>query len=120
MNKYGVKFGLLAFPVVLGISFILASVTGLFYGAVALFFSFVTLGRLFTRAVRTSFNDPATQILYQPLPEDERLSFQNKIESGPKAYASIAAGIILYAFAKIPSFSLVYFSIFLLIIIAFW
>ncbi|RLD82744.1 MAG: hypothetical protein DRJ10_04730, partial [Bacteroidetes bacterium] len=120
LNKYGVKFGLLAFPVVLGISFILASVTGLFYGAVALFFSFVTLGRLFTRAVRTSFNDPATQILYQPLPENERLSFQNKIESGPKAYASIAAGIILYAFAKIPSFSLVYFSIFLLIIIAFW
>lgn len=120
MNKYGVKFGLLAFPVVLAFSFVLASVTGLFYGAVALFFSFVSLGRLFTRAVRTSFNDPATQILYQPLPADERLSFQNKIESGPKAYASIAAGIILYAFAKIPSFSLVYFSIFLLVIIAIW
>lgn len=120
LNKYGVKFGLLAFPVVLAFSFILASVTGLFYGAVALFFSFVTLGRLFTRAVRTSFNDPATQILYQPLPPNERLTFQNKIESGPKAYASIAAGIILFAFAKIPSFSLVYFSIFLLIIIAFW
>jgi len=120
LNKYGVKFGLLAFPLVLAFSFFLASVTGLLYGAVALFFSFVTLGRLFTRAVRTSFNDPATQILYQPLPADERLSFQNKIESGPKAYASIAAGIILFVFAKIPSFSLVYFSIFLLVIIAIW
>jgi len=120
MNKYGVRLGLLAFPLVLAFSFTLASVTGLLYGAVSLFFSFVTLGRLFTRAVRTSFNDPATQILYQPLPAEERLSFQNKIESGPKAYASIAAGVILYAFAKIPSFSLVYFSIFLLVVIAVW
>ncbi|RLD70001.1 MAG: hypothetical protein DRJ10_20830, partial [Bacteroidetes bacterium] len=120
MNKYGMKFGLLAFPIVLAFSFALASVAGLFFGTVALFFSFVTLGRLFTRAVRTSFNDPATQILYQPLPVDERLSFQNRIESGPKAYAGIAAGLILYAFTKIPSFSLVYFSIFLLIVIFFW
>lgn len=120
MTKYGVKFGLLAFPVVMAFSFALASFAGLLYGTVGLFFSFVTLGRLFTRAVRTSFNDPATQILYQPLPPDERLSFQNKIESGPKAYASIAAGVILYAFAKIPSFSLVYFSIFLLVVIAIW
>ncbi len=120
MNKYGMKFGLVAFPVMLAFSFVLASVFGLFYGAVSLFFSFVSLGRLFTRAVRTSFNDPATQILYQPLPPEERLSFQNKVESGPKAYASIAAGLILFALTKISWFSLVFFSIFLLIIIVFW
>jgi len=120
MNKYGVRFGLLAFPVMLAFSFVLASVFGLFYGAVSLFFSFVSLGRLFTRAVRTSFNDPATQILYQPLPPEERLTFQNKIESGPKAFASIAAGVLLFVFTKISFFTLVYFSIFLLIIIVLW
>lgn len=120
MNKYGVRFGLLAFPSMLAFSFVLASVFGLFYGAVSLFFSFVSLGRLFTRAVRTSFNDPAIQILYQPLPADERISFQNKIESGPKAFASIAAGILLFVFTKISFFTLVYFSIFLLIIIVLW
>jgi len=110
MNKYGMKFGLLAFPVMLIFSFVLASVFGLFYGAVSLFFSFVSLGRLFTRAVRTSFNDPATQILYQPLPPEERISFQNKVESGPKAFASIAAGVILLIFVNISWFTLVYFS----------
>ncbi|MCD4792136.1 MAG: hypothetical protein K8R54_02800 [Bacteroidales bacterium] len=120
MNKYGMKLGLLAFPVMLAFSFVLASVFGLFYGAVTLFFSFVSLGRLFTRAVRTSFNDPATQILYQPLPPEERIEFQNKVESGPKAYASIAAGIILFAFTKISGLSLVYFSIFLLVFIVIW
>ncbi|MCF6366423.1 MAG: MFS transporter [Bacteroidales bacterium] len=120
MNKYGMKFGLVAFPVMLAFSFALASIFGLFYGAVSLFFSFVSLGRLFTRAVRTSFNDPATQILYQPLPPEERIVFQNKVESGPKAYAGIAAGILLFAFTKISWFTLVYFSIFLLIFIFFW
>ena len=120
MSKYGMRFGLIAFPVVLAFSFTLATVLGFAYGAVSLFFSFVALGRLFTRAVRTSFNDPATQILYQPLPPDERIAFQNKVESGPKAYASIVAGILLFLFAKIPGFSLVYFSAFLLLIIAVW
>ncbi|NJO92633.1 MAG: HEAT repeat domain-containing protein [Chloroflexia bacterium] len=75
---------------------------------------------MFTRAVRTSFNDPATQILYQTLPPDERIAFQNKVESGPKAYASIVAGILLFLFAKIPGFSLVYFAAFLLAIIVIW
>lgn len=120
MSKYGMKFGLLAFPVMLAFSFVLASVFGLFYGAAGLFFSFVSLGRLFTRAVRTSFNDPATQILYQPLPPDQRIEFQNKVESGPKAFASIAAGLLLFAFTKISWATLVYFSIFLLIFIAIW
>ncbi len=120
MSKYGMRFGLIAFPVVLAFSFILATLFGFVYGAASLFFSFVALGRLFTRAVRTSFNDPATQILYQPLPPDERIAFQNKVESGPKAYASIVAGVLLFLFAKIPGFSLVYFSAFLLVIIAIW
>ncbi|MBN2892932.1 MAG: hypothetical protein JXL97_13780 [Bacteroidales bacterium] len=120
MNQYGVKFGLLAFPVVLLISFFLASVFGLFFGAAGIFFSFVTLGRLFTRAVRTSFNDPATQILYQPLPKEQRLLIQNKIESGPKAYASIVAGLILLGFDQIPNISLVVFSILLFGVTIYW
>lgn len=120
MSKYGIKIGLLSFPVVVGISFFLASTVGIIYGAISFFFSFVALGRLFTRAVRTSMYDPAAQILYQPLPVEERLAFQNKIESGPKAYASIIAGVLLFALAKIPGFTLVYFSVFLLIIIIFW
>jgi len=120
MARYGMKFALLAFPVVLIFSVSLATIFGFVYGAFSLFFSFVALGRLFTRAVRTSFNDPATQILFQPLPVDERISFQNKVESGPKAFASIAAGVLLFLFAKIPGFSLVYFSAFLLLVIIFW
>jgi len=120
LSRYGIKFGLIIFPIVLGFSFILASTVGIIYGAVSIFFSFITLGRMFARSIRTSFNDPATQILYQPLPEEERAAFQNKIESGPKAFASILAGIILWIFTKIPGFTLVYFAVFLLIIIIIW
>jgi len=120
MNKYGMRLGLLAFPVVLLFSFSLVSVIGLFYGTISFFFSLVALGRLFTRAVRTSFNDPATQILFQALPQDERIAFQNKVESGPKAYASIVAGVLLFIFVKIPQMNLVFISIFLLGVIILW
>lgn len=120
LSRYGMKLGLLAFPIVMIISMTLATLFGFVYGAFSLFFSFIALGRLFTRAVRTSFNDPATQLLYQPLPPDERISFQNKVESGPKAYASIIAGIFLLIFAKIPGVNLVYFSLFLLIVSVIW
>jgi ATP/ADP translocase len=120
MSRYGMKLGLLAFPVVMAISLVLATLFGFIYGAVSLFFSFIALGRMFTRAVRASFNDPATQLLYQPIPAEERMSFQNKVESGPKAYGSIVAGILLLGFAKIPGMNLVYVSLFLLIVTIFW
>ncbi|MBN2663025.1 MAG: hypothetical protein JXR68_05200 [Bacteroidales bacterium] len=120
LSKYGIKLGLLAFPVVLGISFLLASIFGLIFGTIGMFFSLVAMGRLFTRAVRTSFNDPSTQILYQPIPIEQRILIQNKIESGPKAYASIVAGIFLLLFSQIPNISLVVFSIMLFAVIVFW
>ena len=120
INKYGIKLGLLAFPVLLGISFLLASVFGILYETTALFFSFVAMGRLFSRAIRTSFNDPATQILYQPLPKEERINFQNKIESGPKAFGGIVAGILIFIVAKFENVSLVVFSVFLVAVIVFW
>ncbi|MEA2043226.1 MAG: Npt1/Npt2 family nucleotide transporter [Bacteroidota bacterium] len=120
ITKYGIKLGLLAFPVVLAISFFFASLFGLFYGTATLFFSFVAMGRLFSRAVRTSFNDPATQILYQPLPKEERIRFQNIIESGPKAYGGIIAGIVILGFALFQGVSLVIFSLFLFLITLVW
>jgi ATP:ADP antiporter, AAA family len=120
ISKYGMKLALLAFPVMLAASLFPAIVFGTVYGAAALFFAFITLGRLFARAIRTSFNDPATQILYQPLPEDERIAFQNKIESGPKAFGGIAAGLFIFLFALIKDLSLIIFSAFLLAIVLFW
>jgi len=120
LSKYGEKFGLIAFPAVLAFSFLLASILGIFWGPMGMFFSFVAMGRLFTRAVRTSFNDPATQILFQPIPPNKRAILQNKIESGPKAYASIVSGLFLLGFSLIPKMSLALFSVMLFVITLIW
>lgn len=120
MTKYGIKTGLSVLPAVLLISIGAAAVFGFFGGESALFFAFIVLARMFVRVVRTAFNDPATQILYQPLPEEERLIFQNKVESGPKAYATLFAGVLLYIFAQIEALTLVSFAFFLLIILVIW
>ncbi len=120
ISKYGIKLGLIVFPLVLMISFFLASLSGIFYGTLTIFFSAVTLGRLFTRAARTSFQDPASQLLFQPIQADIRSEFQSKIEGGPKAFGNIIAGIIIGALAFIPSLTLVHFSIILFVIVLIW
>jgi ATP:ADP antiporter, AAA family len=52
MSRYGIKLGLVAFPAVMILSLIFACLFGFIYGALSMFFSFIALGRLFTRAVR--------------------------------------------------------------------
>jgi len=120
ISKYGIKLGLIVFPLMLFISFLLASVSGVLYGTLSMFFSFVTLGRLFSRAARTAFHDPAAQILFQPIPNDVRLDFQSKIEGGPKAFGNIVAGVLILLLSLLSFLNLVHFSIILFVIVVIW
>jgi len=120
ISKYGVKLGLIALPVMLIFGFTITSIAGTFLGTAALFFSFLAMSRLFMRTVRTSINDPAFQILFQPLPPNERLAFQTQIEGGPKSLGGILAGVALVLFAAIGALNLVHFSYIFLILLIVW
>lgn len=120
ISKYGLKFGLVALPVVLLFSIGMAALMGTAYGMAAAFFAFVTLSRLFMRVVRTSVNDPAFQILYQPIPLAERAQFQNKIEGGPKALGDAAAGAVLLGLSSLGFLNLLHFNYIFLAILIFW
>jgi len=119
ISKYGIKIGLVLLPLSLIFSFTLASVSGTLYGTAAMFFSFIMLSKLFARAFRASFHDPAFQILYQPLIPDERLAVQSKIEGGPKALGNAIAGVLLLILTM-SGLSLTQISYIFLIILIFW
>jgi AAA family ATP:ADP antiporter len=120
ISKYGIKLGLLALPVLMLFSTFLASLSGTFYGVTAMFFSFVLMTKLFERAVRSSLNDPSFQILYQPLPPENRLFYQFRIEGIPKALGNTLAGLVLLLMTSISTINLVHFNYVFIFILVFW
>ncbi|MFD1256659.1 hypothetical protein ACFQ3S_07605 [Mucilaginibacter terrae] len=120
LTKYGLLVSLLLLPLMLAFSTLLAATLGTVYGTVGLFFSFVILSRLFVRVVRTLFFDPSFQILYQPIPIENRLLLQSKVEGVSKSIGFIFAGGMLVLLSKAKFLDVVIYNYILLIIIAVW
>ena len=120
LNKYGIRASLLSLPIILIFSSLLAGLFGTVYGTVGLFFAFLALARLFERSVRGATYEPAFQLLYQPLPAEQRMPFQNQIEGIPKALGTVITGAVLLALSAIPFFTLVHFDYFFLLVLAIW
>lgn len=95
LSKYGVKIGLVILPFISTVLIILATITGIISGAQSiLFFLFIVLNKTFERVLRRALDDPSFNILYQPLPDEQKLSIQTKV--GVVMQVSIGiAGIFL-------------------------
>ncbi|MGA2823814.1 MAG: hypothetical protein ABSE72_09855, partial [Bacteroidales bacterium] len=120
LNKFGLKPSLLSLPVILLVSIFLAAVFGSLYGTVGMFFAFIALARLFERSIRCAVYEPAFQLLYQPIPTDQRLPFQNQIEGIPKALGTVITGVVILLFSSIHAFNLVHFNWLFILVLIFW
>lgn len=120
ISKFGMLFSLLILPVVLSVFTIIAAFYGTIYGATLMFFSFIVLNKLFVRVFRTSFLDPSFQILYQPIPSNERLAFQSKVEGVPKSIGNVIVGLTLILFANISSLTVVHYNYLFVIVLSLW
>jgi len=120
LNKFGLKPSLLSLPIILLLSISLAAIFGSLYGPVGMFFAFIALAWLFDRSIRSAVYEPSFQLLYQPVPNDQRLAFQNQIEGIPKALGIVITGAVILLFSTIHSFSLVHYSWVFAIVLIFW
>lgn len=120
LNKYGLKPSLLSLPLILVFSVLLAAIFGTVYGPVGLFFAFIAFARLFERSVRGAMYEPAFQLLYQPVPNEQRLVFQNQIEGIPKAMGTVITGAAILLLSSFSIFTLIHFNYFFLLILASW
>jgi hypothetical protein len=120
LNKYGLRPGLLSLPVVLLSSILLAAIFGTLYGPIGLFFSFISLARFFERSIRGAIYEPSFQLLYQPIPAEQRLPFQNQIEGIPKASGTVITGLVILIFSVIPGVTLVHYNWLFILILGYW
>ena len=118
--KYGLKVALPILPIVLAGCVFLAISSGILYGTTGLFFSFIALTKMFDRVLRSALYDPSFQILYQPLPAEDRLNSQSMIEGMGKGLGFALAGAVVLIFSQIREVNLVYFNILFIIILGIW
>jgi ATP:ADP antiporter, AAA family len=120
LNRYGLKAGLVSLPVILLAGVFFAALSGTIYGAAGMFFAFIALARLFERSIRAGVYEPAFQLLYQPVPAEQRLIFQNQIEGIPKASGTVITGVFILLFSAVHYFNLVHYSWILVMVLALW
>ncbi len=120
LTQYGIRISLLSLPVVLLISIGCAAFFGSIFGAASIFFVFIVFARLLERSFRGAIYDPAFQILYQPMPPDQRLAFQSQIEGIPKALGTVITGVVILALSALSFLNLVHYSYVFVIVLIIW
>lgn len=120
LNKYGLRPNLLSLPTILLISILLSAIFGSVYGTAGMFFLFIAMARFFERSIRGSLYEPGFQLLYQPVPTNQRLPFQNQIEGIPKALGTVITGGVILLFSIIPSVNIVFFNWIFILVLGFW
>jgi len=104
LSNYGVKLGLTILPIVSTVIIAIALITSLIWANPVVFLVLMTLNKAFERILRRGLDDPAFNILYQPLPNEDKLAVQTKV--GVVMQFSITiAGVFLFLTNKIFSTS---------------
>ncbi len=120
MNRYGLIFSLSVSSVVFLIVLSMAAVVGIVSGTGSLFFSLIALVKLLERVLRSGINDPAYQILYQPLDKNVRPSAQAIIEGYSKTFAVIFSALIIILFTSVKNLSSIHLTLFFILTVTGW
>ncbi len=120
LNKYGLKVALPILPVVLAGCVFLAVTSGILYGTAGLFFSFIAFTKMLDRVLRSGLYDTSFQILYQPLPAEDRSNAQGMVEGMGKGLGFALAGAVVLLFTQIKVLNLVYFNFLFFLVLGVW
>ncbi len=124
LSKYGVRLGLTALPVTSATLVFIAAIIGLTVGAdTVLFLAIMTLLKSLERIIRRGLDDPAFNILYQPLPDEKKLAVQVRVGVVMQLAIGIA-GVLLWLANRIlvtdEGFQLQWYPLFFLPILLIW
>ncbi len=124
LSRYGVKLGLTVMPIALTIIVIISAIVGFTSGtATIIFLVLMTLNKSMERILRRGLDDPAFNILYQPLPESLQLAVQTKVGVVMQFAIGIAGAFLLLIKVILDTgdgFKLEYFSVLFIPILVGW
>lgn len=116
-KTYGVMSGLILLPVAL----IAVTVLTLLMTFLNIkFFFLVLLSRFLITSIRRAFSDTSYQLLYQPIPKEESIQLQNRVETYAKPLGYILAGLSLLILGNFHISNTVTISLFLLALLLVW
>ena len=95
ISRYGLRVGLLAYPVIVAASAALVAVSGTLVGAGVLVFWLAMLTKLASDVLEASIYQSSFRLLYQPLPPRQRLFVQTTVETLVEPVAVACAGVLL-------------------------
>jgi len=95
LSKYGVKLGLLILPISMVVVCTIAAIVGLSSVGSIMFLILITLNKSQERILRRGLDDPAFNILYQPLPDNEKVAVQTKVGLVQQFSTGIAGLVLL-------------------------
>lgn len=120
LTMYGLKFGINILPLTLLFSTLLIVFFALMPGFAGLVFSMIAFSKLLERVLRFSFNEPAYQIFYQPVPPEKRFSLRTRMEGVPKALGVIIAGLLILSFNLLGFKASLYLNLLFLAVLISW
>jgi len=95
MNRYGLRGGLLAHPVLLTFYIVAIAVVSTTLGSSGLLFGLVALTKLSDEVLWSSLTDPSCLLLYQPLRAQQRFAAQVAVQGIFAPLAVALAGLML-------------------------
>ncbi|MDM8530694.1 Npt1/Npt2 family nucleotide transporter [Anaerolineales bacterium HSG25] len=120
IHRYGVRFGLLAMPIIILVGVMAIAITGSFMQSVTLLFVIVAVTKFINEIVAYTINRAAWQVLYEPLPVGLRLQTQTVVESMVKPIAGGLAGLLLLLLGRFFEFGATQIAYLLIIILLTW
>lgn len=122
IGPYGIRISLFVLPAVIGLLLLGSVISGSFFGfslqdnpqTFIYFFLFVSLTRLFNSMLRESLENPVYKLLFIPLDSRYRFSIQAKVEGVVNESGRLIAGALIFLFALIPFFNLLWIPVIVL------
>ena len=101
LSRYGVKLGLMILPIAMVVIVSIAAFIGIYPGVECLMFLIlITVNKSQERILRRGLDDPAFNILYQPLPDNEKFAVQTKV-GVVQQFSTAIAGLFILGVNKI-------------------
>lgn len=123
LTTYGVKLGLTILPITAAIIVLVSGIWGTMAGFGIMFLVFMTILKALERILRRGLDEPAFNVLYQPLADDQKIAVQAKVGVVMQFSIAIAGALlvgIIHLLKKGDEVQIQYFPLFFLPILLLW
>lgn len=124
LSKHGVKLGLTILPLSITLIVAVSTVIGITAGVTTIaFLALMTINKSMERILRRGLDDPAFNILYQPLPAGQKMAVQTKVGVVMQGAIGFAGLLLLLAnqiLKTAEGYKLEYYPLILLPVLILW